>query len=158
MKTLYQCEVCKELYKTEEKALACERQKFMPRLEVGDIVLARSGFGWFDGDQKWIQNFHKLGMYTNPGEMPGKENHGNCFRECCTYVFFYVVTAIDHDTRDPHRVRYHLATKAMSASTGYLDGYTFDEGHYRPRKVRKPPEFIVEDSKDLIGLESDSLL
>jgi len=159
MKILYQCEICKELYDTKHEAILCEEKKFEPTVKVGDIVFARAGFGWFDGDERWIINFKKLGMYTNPGFMPGKtKNHGNCFGPCCTYLPYYVVTAITHDKRDPHEVYYHLATKFMTGKQGYQGGYTHDEGHWKPMVIRVPPPFIVKDSKSLIGMEFDWLL
>ena len=41
---------------------------------------------------------------------------------------------------------------------GYHSGYTFNEGHYTPQKVKNPPKFVVEDSKDLIGQRTMSLI
>lgn len=143
MKTLYQCEVCKATYVSKCKALECEASTGKPKFEVGDIVFARSGFRWYDGDKKWI---------SNPGVLEKKNSdHG--------YEFYFVVTHIDGDPYDRHRVRYHLATDAMTEESGYRTGYTFDNGdHYTPRKIKSPPERIVEASKELIGLEAEALL
>lgn len=60
-----------------------------------------------------------------------------------------------------HRIRYHVATKAMSGTgpnRGYAAGFTFNEGHCTPELVKNPPKAIVEDSKDLIGKKASHLL
>lgn len=165
--TLYVCEGCHSRYETEEKARACEARGFEPKFEVGDIVLAQAGFGWFDGDPAWIENFDRIGRKRSPFDKP-RENadHGNCFDACCTYRFFYVVTAVDHSTHDYsfdgapawHRPRYHLATLAMTGKSGYGIGYTFDEHHKTPRKVENPPDYVVETSKRLLGKKAPTLL
>jgi hypothetical protein len=147
--TTYRCPICKQGYDTQEGAMHCaEKGTEKPIVEVGDIVLGAAGFGWYDGDRKWIKN----------PDVKKHPEHGNCFGICCTYAFYYVVTAIDTDPRDAHRIRYHLFTKAMSEEEGYNSGYTFNVGHIRPRKVREPPKEVVEDSKDLIGEKAGVLL
>jgi len=143
------CQVCGREYVTEAEAVVCETQpEDEPCVKVGDIIFAGAGYGWFDGDKSWVSN---LGIRR-------KKGHGNCFGECCTMRFFFVVTAIDKDDRNPHRVRYHLFTKAMSGKEGHRCGYTFNNGHTRPSLVKKPPSAVVSGSKDLIGQKADYLL
>jgi hypothetical protein len=156
------CTICGAEYDTEEEALSCEQQEApTPSAEVGDIVLARAGFGWYDGDRDWIEN-PDIALKGTPD---AAQDHGNCFGSCCTYQFYYVVTAIDlaepgmlvrEDGTWLHRLRYHLRTKAMK--TAYSQGYTFDECHCTPSVVEDPPEKVVEESKELIGLEADRLV
>jgi hypothetical protein len=161
MKVLYQCEICKELYDTPEKATICESTKNVSRFSVGQIVTARAGFGWYDGDNKWIANFDRLGEYIVPGKFEaGRIAHPgiNCFCELCTYSFYYVITAIGRNPSDPHETAYHLATKAMTGTQRYRGGRTNWSGHYRPKVVSNPPEEIVRESKKLIGMQFSYLL
>lgn len=139
MITLYMCEGCGRQYNQREDALLCESNKPEPTVAVGDIVLCRAGFGWYGGDKAWI---------SNPEHTPCRNPGINCFGTCCTYSFYYVVTAID---RHNHRVRYHLATLAMSETSGYRYGYTYDQHHCAPEKVENPPAIVIEQSKELIG-------
>lgn len=162
----WECEVCTTRYATPELATACEAQaQTEPSVAVGDIVLCRGGFGWFSGDARWIQNPDVLQQkLARRGACP--RGNGNCFGPCCTYRFYYVVTAIDKEpARSPyypeaqvarHRWRYHLATKAMLH--GYRTGYTFDHGHYAPSLVPRPPAFLAVDKLDLIGTRSTHLI
>jgi len=166
-KTIYLCGVCETEYPTLAEAEECEARakRMSPRFKVGDVVTGRSGFGWFNGDPAWISNPEvaaggkpEPGGVSTKGSQPG---HGNCFGDCCTYSFFYVVTAIDEDTHQtslPHRVRYHVATKAMSGTEGYRNGYTFDDGHVTLTKVSNPPDAVVKGLADLIGEKSETLL
>lgn len=135
----YECPVCKKQYLEKEEAERCMNTEFKPNLEVGEIVKLHPRFGWYDGKSNWIQS-GSVGDVSN------------------LLSFYYVVTEIDRDKRDPHRVRYHVATMAMSPQTGYHRGYTFDEGHFTPQKVENPQFEIIEDSKQLIGLKSNHLL
>lgn len=154
MKILYICEGCKEQYDSEDEAKRCEAIDPGPRLvEVGDIVTAHSGFGWYDGDSRWIRNPDVLVNGKRRATCPNGD--GNCFSMCCTYGFFYVVIAIDiHD----HRVRYHLATRAMNGKQGYRTGYTYNECHIIPKKVKNPPEFLRRSGRGLIGKKTTILL
>lgn len=151
--TLYVCEPCGQEYETPEEAQQCESRPVDPiRYAVGDIVLQahRFTFGWFDGDRAWVENNDDV-----------DRTEGKCIerfcRKCC-YRFYYVVTAIDRDEKDPHRVRYHLATKAMSESTHYRTGYTFNSGHIETVKVPRPPAAVVSGSLALHGLKAKRLL
>lgn len=145
IKTLYKCPICEKNYDNKEKAELCLKKGFSPKFKVGDIVFTKAGFGWFDGDEKWI---------SNPG-VRKKQKHDHCFQDCCTYKFYYVISHIDGDSNDLHRVRYHVFTGAMKG--GYRDGYTFDT-HYTPKLIENPPKFIVKDSKKFIGKKSGYLL
>jgi hypothetical protein len=143
------CQVCGVEYATEADAVVCETQpEDKPCVKVGDIVLGGAGYGWFDGDKRWVSN---LGVKSKMG-------HGNCFGACCTLQFFYVVTEIDRDEGDPHRIRYHLFTKAMTGAEGHRSGHTYNEGHILPQFVKRPRRAVVRSSKELLGLKSEHLI
>ncbi len=142
----WRCRICKTVWPTHAAAQRCESRGNPKRTaKVGDIVLGGGGFGWYDGDRKWVRN----------PTVKAKPKHGNCFSPCCTLDFYYVVTAVDADDRDGHRARYHLFTKAMSGKQGYRSGYTFDEGHRGIDKAQRPPRL---DTADLIGKKAEGLL
>jgi hypothetical protein len=127
-KLYFACDICDAEYDNEAGALACEaRGKPNLIVAVGDIVFGSAGFGWFDGDKKWVSN------PTVSLKRKCPKGDGNCFDDCCTYRFYYVVSAIDVDPEDSHRPRYHLITGAMLKD--YRVGYTFNTGHVTPRKV-----------------------
>lgn len=152
MKTVYICEGCGEKYNNPDEARACEARDPGKRLaEVGDIVTARAGFGWFDGDERWvIQPTAGLSAYRE-GRCPLKDT--NCFSPCCTYSFYYVVTAIDVAM---HRLRYHLVTRAMKG--GHRRGYTFNVHHCTPKRVESPSDYLVRSGRLLIGEKAWGLL
>ncbi len=161
-RVLFECEVCHELYPKAKRAQDCEAATEQPRLKVGDIVTCGSGFGWYDGNEKWVSNPGVRKNYSKP-RIPCPSGHGNCFSPCCTFRFYYVVTKIDRETKkmvggNPHRVRYHLATKAMSGLQGFGRGYTFFKTHCDPVLVPDPPEDVVKDSQGLIGQEAGTLI
>ena len=139
--TKYQCEICKKIYDTQIEADACEAHgPPTTKLKVGDIVKTGTAYGWFDGQRNWV-----IGQKT-----PDPDNNR-------LIGFYYVITAIDVDLQDGHRVRYHLFTKAMTGKQGHDQGYTYDE-HYKPIKVRNPPKAVVDSSKALIGKKSEWLM
>ena|SRR5690348_10082995 len=138
--TEYQCEICGRRYPTEMAAKNCERIPFKPQFKTGQIVMFYREFGWFDGDRKWVEKCTVAAR---------KEKRMR---------FYYVVTYVDRDPRYLHRVRYHIATKAMTGRQGYHIGYTFDQGHYTPTVVKNPPKYVVKTSEDLLGEKADSLL
>jgi hypothetical protein len=156
----YKCPICHRIYKSMGDAMDCfEIGIDHPIVEVGDIVFLRSGFGWFDGDKRWVSNPKVLEKHKGvPYEKRHKDRRTNCFDSCCTFQFYHVVTAIDYDPRDSHRTRYHIATKAMKKGNAYRYGFTFNQGHIRPSKVRNPPKFVVKDSKDMIGHKAEWLV
>lgn len=151
---MWRCETCGTDYTDPVAAEACEALGFKPSFEVGQIVTCRSGFGWYDGMRSWV---------TNPDAGNGEPcpvGNSNCFDECCTYSFYYVVTYVDGDQgvgcdmSALHRPRYHLATNAMQ--TGYRIGYTFDDGHLRPVVVENPPR--LRGARKLIGTRASGLV
>lgn len=150
----YRCAICLEVYPTRAEAEKCEARG-LPKFSwaVGDIVTARYGFGWFDGDTRWV---------INPKVDPKSRipEHGNCFGPCCTWGFYYVVTEMDTDPDDRHRSRYHLFTGAMSGKSGYDQGYTYDEGHHLLKLVPRPdrPRSVILDSRKFLGRKADRLL
>ena len=147
----YLCEICDTQFATKGAAEACEAAGLEDAIvQVGDIVLLKEGFGWFDGDPKWVSNLEVL---SKPKESKCK---GNCFNSCCTLSFYYVVTKVEKSPDNGHRTRYHCFTKAMVG--GYRDGWTQNRTHYTPRLVEKPPAYVVEDSADLIGQAAEHLL
>ena len=155
----WQCDLCTRIYDTRNEAEQCAaRGDGAPKFQVGDIVLGKSGFGWFDGDKRWIENFDRLGGDARSGKCP--RGNGNCFSSCCTFQFYYVVTFVDFDDYpapcDRHRPRYHLVTGAMMR--GYRVGYTFDTGHITPHRVKNPPAFVVQDSRRFLGQKAEALL
>ena len=157
--TVYYCELCGRGYEDADAANACEAKgRETVNAKVGDIVVGRAGFGWFDGDPKWISNPEvgtcEPGGLSTYGSKPG---HGNCFGNCCTYSFYYVVTKIDGDARDGHRARVHCFTKAMSCAEGYRGGYT-GRGHVHMKRAKNVPPEVLADAADLIGEEAKTLL
>lgn len=156
----YACSHCRTEYRSEPEAIACEATGLPePRLRVGDVVFAGAGYGWFDGDPRWV---------SNPDMLFGAKRHRdgrNCFEPCCTYRFYYIVTAIDrmYDNkqdhwRSDHAVRYHVRTLAMSGEQHRVGGWTCDEGHIRLQRVRKVPDYVRATGQALLGQKSDWLL
>lgn len=172
-KAKYECEFCGCEYTNFADAESCEARGLeAPIVKVGDIVLAKGGYGWYDGKMNWVSNPevrpHKEGQgetachVQNP-RCPKKS--GNCFDKCCCFSFYHVVTAIDYvegvnGNYDPpgHRARYHLATMAMKGKNTYASGYTFASNHHRPELVKKPPASVVRESKALLGKLAKYLL
>lgn len=157
--TQYVCEICGEKYRTEKGALECEAQgsPAAPAFQVGDIVTCGAGFGWFDGDPKWITNPALIEAYKHGKPWPCPNGDGNCFSPCCTLQFYYVVTAVEGEGgHEGHRVRYHVCTLAMKES--YRGGYTYDKHHITPVKVADPPEYVVRTSKSVLGQKFGNLL
>lgn len=148
---VYRCKCGKE-YAEKYPAELCCLPALTPRLKVGDIVMMGYGCGWFDGDVRWVVNPKALkhpGVMPSPPSKKPPRNHGNCFDKCCTMGFYYVVTAI---TRDEHRLsvpRIHLLTKAMGKRiNAYPHFYNYEE---YLEKVKRPPRFVVKDSRSVIG-------
>jgi hypothetical protein len=149
---VFQCPVCKTDYSTRQEAEAClSRGVDSPIVKVGDIVILQYGYGWFDGDIRWVINPEvrvNPGLEPSPRVRPCPKKKGNCFDSCCTMGFYYVVAAID---LSGHRTRYHALTKALSGKIRPAGGWTFNTGHVRPQLVKRPKRFLVKDSADLIG-------
>ena len=137
---LYECLVCKKRYDNLAEAEKCMSIKDEQLFIVGDIVELKYGFGWFDGDVRWVIN-------------PDVDMTKHGFGKDCSMGFYYVITYIE---LDGHRVRYHAMTKAMSGRQGHVGGYTYNNGHYTPKLI-DAPEFVKHDSKSLIGKRIDYL-
>lgn len=147
MRVTYTCEKCEEDYDTEEEAYDCENQELdEPSVDVGDIVFVKSGYGWFDGDKKWVSNPDVELRKKCPND------NGNCFEPCCTYRFYYVITAIDEDR---HQLRYHIVTKAMNSKSGHRLTYTYHHEHIPLETIEDPPNLTVDD---VIGEKAKYLL
>lgn len=134
------CEKCRGTYDTFAEAERCETMKPRrpPRHQVGDIVTYQAGYHWYDGDPRWV---------INPDVDPKKRTcQHNCFDLCCTWGFFYVITAIE---TDHNRYLYHLVTSAMTGASGHAR--TLVTSPTDLKKVEDPPAFVVEDSKRFIG-------
>lgn len=169
--TRYICRFCGEEYDNESAADKCEAQGVDEAIvQVGDIVTLGKGFGWYDGDERWVtnpevrMNMHGTGLSSHqvPPKKPCPKRSSNCFDSCCCFEFYYVVTRIDtsqdHSSDPGHRCRYHVETLAMSGKNGYRGpGYTFNEGHHLPVLVKNPPAIVVEQSKALIGHKAKHL-
>lgn len=141
--TKYECEICRKEYDSEQSALECEKREIrLSKFKVGDIVYVCAGFTWYD-DRRWVINPRvKLG---------GIKEHGNCSGKCCTYAFYYVVTAITHRSCERHRLAYHVSTNAITRNRGFEGGFVTIPGHRELELIKNPPKFIVKDSKKLIG-------
>lgn len=125
--TLYECSFCHKRYENYEEAKACESAgRPKPLLKVGTIVTLGGGFGWFDGDSKWVANYKKIGPMNSPGpngdafqvRTRGKcpSGNDNCHGSCCNYIFYYKLIKIEIDG---HNLIYHFKTKAMKS--GYSE-------------------------------------
>jgi len=156
---LFRCPICKQDYVKEAFARNClARGLDKPIVKVGDIVSMGYGYAWFDGDIRWVMNPN---VRVNPGPEPSpakKLCRGACFGSCCTMGFYYVVTAIDHSTEDPHRTRYHVFTKAMTGKKRPKGAYTFNTESGAPQIIKRPSPFVVKDSKSLIGQKAAYLI
>jgi hypothetical protein len=141
--TEYRCPSCNERYSNIKDAEKCLGSDDKPTFKVGDIVEAKYGFGWHDGDKDWI---------INP-EVDPRAKHG--FDKERSWGFYYVIT---HISMENHRATYHLATKAMTGKNGYRGGRTYSSGHWTPKLIENPPKKIIDGSKSLIGLKFEHLL
>ena len=140
MKRLYQCLICDSVYDDVATATACEAAGVdEPVAAVGQLVVTDSDtygrFGWYDGDPDWV--------IKKPRGLHCREDWDDNY-----YSLVYVVTHIDHVG---HRTRYHLETKAMRSQ--YRAGYTFNEGHWKPKVFSGSL-----DGSDLIGNTASGLV
>lgn len=149
--TMYHCGICNQAFADKQNAQQCEAQGRPESVQVGNIVLARSGFGWFNGLAGWVENKARVGR-----DDPCPNGDTNCFASCCTYQFYYVVSHIDGDSQNAHRARYHLVTAAMKK--GYRTGYTYDVGHCTMRRVEHPPAAVVKKSRTMLDERAKCLL
>ena len=142
-KTTYVCPICGSEYETEQEANDCINRTGEKVAEVGDIVEVRYGYGWWDGKDEWVIN-------------PDVDTSKHGFSKDRSYGFYYVVTYLEID--EGHRIRYHLATGAMTGVNGHASGYTYTSGHCAPKKIENPPVAVVEDSKRFIGKKAKGLI
>lgn len=160
---IFRCPVCRKDYPTRKQAEECLAQGVeQPIVKVGDIVNMGYGYGWFDGDVRWVIN---PSVRKSPGPDPSpaarpcpKKKGGSCFDSCCSMGFYYVVTEVDHCEDQPHRTRYHVFTKAMTGERRPMGGYTYNGGAGTPELVKKPKPFLVKSSASLIGLKAEHLI
>ena len=125
--TRFVCEICNKEYANKIDAEVCENQGIDNMdAKVGDIVYVTAGYGWYDGDKRWVMN---PDVKTDP-------KHGNCFGKCCTMAFYYVITAITQDPEDLHRIRYHIYTNAMTGKQGHQNGWSSVDGGYTPKVIK----------------------
>lgn len=154
--TRYRCDICKREYPTLAEAEKCEAVKVEPEFSPGDIVFSKGGFGWYDGSKDWVSN---PDVATRRGKCPN--GNGNCFEPCCTYLFYYAVTAVGvykWAGQIEHRAQYHVRTLAMTVKSGHGGGYTNAETHIGLTLVPDPPEIVKKQVRALIGWESKHLL
>lgn len=136
-------------------------------VKVGDIVSVNSGYGWFDGDPLWVIKPTAQDIPKDwPSEAPIKSiptrkrcprGDSNCFSECCTYTFLYVVTDI---RMSEHRWKYSVVTKAMGGghAHAFWGGWTRPVTHYTPKVMANPPPEVVAGSKEFLGQVMRNLL
>ncbi len=176
----FECDTCGRVYQSAEAATTCENQPTRKlKAQPGDTVVSGSSFGWFDGDERWVSNFKRIGpmMELAPGRRRKCPNgDSNCFASCCNYQFYYVVGAVEmrreklgmyltNKAGEPivvggepvysHQLVYHLFTKAMTGRQGYAEGWTSVETHYDVKKVKNPPAL---DGSEFIGKRTEVLL
>jgi hypothetical protein len=184
--TKYLCEFCGTEHQEEADAIACEARGFPTTVMVGDIVTCYKCYSWYNGDPVWISNFEKIrDLWAVTGSRPVCHNdHGNCFGDCCNFLFYYVVTNIgsyydvasSYGLAEKHNPIYHVASLAMKcADEGdvqqsrsgnrslqlgdpLLTGWTTADYHFTPFKVENPPAAVVQQSRRLIGLSFRHLL
>jgi hypothetical protein len=154
----WQCLICRKLYHSRDEAIKCANQKFEPSFKVGDIVTCGGKrFGWFDGDERWVLNYDsKKCRIEAIGKVSGHvliDHRGEDWLQ-----FVYVITAVDNCEYDPHRVRYHLFTRAMSGRQGHNAGHTYDEYHVKPVLLPNPPQYLKYSSRGLLRRKTETLL
>lgn len=156
---LFRCPICKAQYANEKAAEKCLAKGIdAPIVKVGDIVSMGYGYGWFDGDVRWVINPNvrvSPGPKPSPPRRPCPKKKGSCFGSCCSMGFYYVVTMIDlHE----HRTRYHVFTKAMTGKERPTGGWTYNAGSCAPKLVKNPKKFLIKSSVSLIGQKAEHLL
>jgi len=102
----------------------------------GDMLLVDVGYGWYDGDVKWLVDRGKAN--TSSGR---------------TYAAYFIVTAANHVE---HRARYHIKTLGIKNGnpTG-LCGWT-SATHKTGTPIVRPD--LAEEAKQFIGETYDHLL
>lgn len=139
---VYFCPKCHRPYKAEADARECDASDVAPVYEVGQIVRIDVGYGWFDGDEKWLIKDGKDGSRQ-------------------LYAAYFVITAIDYDRSNgwhAHDPRYHIKTLGIKNGnpTG-LAGHTFLKTHTPLIRVKQDPVLVAEGAK-FIGKKSERLI
>lgn len=134
------CPICMRQYDIKIDAIICMNSNETPEFEVGEVVELKYGYSWFDGDRNWVIN-------------PDVDMSRHGFSKNESIGFYYVITAIENVE---HKVRYYVATNAMTGKKGHRGGWT-TKNHYYPKKIEAPQQ-VIEESKKLIGIKLDYLL
>jgi hypothetical protein len=140
---IYICEGCNREYVRRKDAEDCEAQG-MPTSEFkkGDIVMLKhTPYGWYDGDKDWIAQTVKAASHDG-----------------FLYSFFYVIGKVTKDDvngrPDPHNLRYHLFTKAMTNR----NGWTSPTGHWPIVRAENVPAKVAAEAKAFRGRTTDRLI
>jgi hypothetical protein len=140
---VYFCPKCSRIYGSEGAARTCDGSDRPAEFEVGQIVRIDVGYGWYDGDPKWL--------ILNTGDHHGRKTHDA----------FFVVTAVDYDRSDrwhAHDPRYWVKTLGIKNGnpTG-MGGYTYPATHVKLHPVEQDPILVAEGAK-YIGEKSGGLI
>lgn len=149
---VYLCPVCGKGHLEKDYAIECSQRNEQPKHKVGDIVCMQLGYGWFDGDEKWVINKRGYEFHNKP-----------------TYRFWFVITAITpkrpplafHGDPDAHCIVYHVQTLALRIGDEGFSGWTHLVTHKRFYEVEEgiePPPEVVEAAKEMLGREFSRLL
>ena len=81
VKTLYRCEICKEVYDKQKDAEECEaRSAPVPKFKMGDLVRTTDFSGSpFEATIIWVGNGHKCIWYNIKATDTERFCHGGCF-------------------------------------------------------------------------------
>jgi len=118
MKTLYQCEICNEIFPEFDKARACEKRGYTKRIaNEGDIIVGYQEFGWFDGNKEWVHNWHPRYDKNFKDWVENRGMNGPIFNgaKIC-FNFLYKIIKINHIK---HYTKYYMITGAMTGLSGY---------------------------------------
>ncbi len=149
VKEMWACNVCGREWALPAEAEACAARGLAVEIvKPGDIVFLSAGYGWYDGDATWVSN-PKVKLKLDGAKCPN--GNKSCYSHCCTFRFYYVITAVDRDPEDGHRARYHVETRAMTGKQGHHGGYTYEVHHVRPKLVVDPPDAVVKAGAKLVG-------
>jgi len=143
IEVIYRCPICKSQSSTKEEIKKCLKTgiKDPIGIEVGTIVKAGAGYGWFDGNVQWVVN-------------PDVDRSKHGFGWDRSMGFYYVVTS---KSNNGHKTIYHLETLAMTGANGHRGGKTGVD-HKTIEKAQNPPHYVTETSKPLIGNTFEHLL
>lgn len=121
--------------------------------KVGQIVTTGQGFGWADGDRRWIVNpqVHGDRPLEQAYRVPAcKDGNGNCFNSCCCMIFYYVITEIER-LDSPNGAILTLHTKAMTGASGYASSTHSAEQSWGPKIVKRTLTWLRRDAAKLLA-------